>query len=128
MALKGRCIVRLAVLFCLSAGLSFAGTWSGTLVDARCWGFEERNIPPNDTTQFVDRDRNEEVRFCSPGAKTKTFAIVPPDGMSLALDGAGNAKAAGLIRGASKYAVIRVSVTGDLANQTIQVRSIARTD
>lgn len=118
--------MRFAVLFCLSAGLSFAGTWSGTLVDARCWMFEERNVGPRDTTTFVDRDRNREVSYCSPNAKSKTFAIVPPDGVSLALDAAGNAKAAQLARTIPKNSTIRVSVTGGLSKNTIQVESITR--
>ncbi len=117
--------MRLTVLLSLSAGLGFAGTWSGTLVDARCWMFEERNIGPHETSQFVDRDRNSELRYCSPGAKTKTFAIVPPDGVSLTLDAAGNTKAAELMKGEPKNAVRHVAVTGELVKNTIQVQSIA---
>ncbi len=118
--------MRLALLFCLSAGLSLAGTWSGTLVDARCWLFEERNVSPRHTTTFVDRDRNREVSYCSPGKKTKTFAIVPLDGVSLDLDSAGNTKAADLIRNIQKGSTVNVSVTGDLVKNTIQVQSIRK--
>src|ERR1700678_4074765 len=29
---------------------------------------------------YVDRDRNLEIRYCHPRSKTKSFALVPPDG------------------------------------------------
>ena len=115
-----------AVLVLLSAGMSFAGTWSGALVDAKCWGFRERNIDPRDTLTFVDRDRNLEISLCTPGRKTSVFAIVPPDGVSLALDAAGNAKAAELIRTTvSRKPLIQVNVTGEVDKQTIAVASIS---
>ncbi len=90
--------MRLAVLFCLASspgfvGNSFAGTWSGTLVNARCWGFAEGNVGQKTTLAYVDRDRNLEVRLCAPSAKTKSFAVIPPDGVSLAFDAAGNTQA-----------------------------------
>ena len=83
--------MRATVLACLSSAVGHAETWSGTLVDSRCWDFYENNT--KDTSIYVDRDRNMEIRFCSPTAKTKSFAVVLPDGMNLKLDSAGNAKA-----------------------------------
>jgi hypothetical protein len=83
--------MRFAVLLCLSSALGRAETWSGTLLDSRCWDFEENNTKA--VSIYVDRDRNMEIRFCSPTAKTKSFAVVLPDGMNLKLDSAGNAKA-----------------------------------
>ena len=117
--------MRFGVVVLFSTGLSFAGTWSGTLVDARCWMFEESNVSPRHTTQFVDRDRNREVSYCSPGKKTKTFAIVPPDGVSLDLDAAGNAQAADLVRSSGTKSAMRVIVTGEIQKNLIQVSSIA---
>lgn len=117
--------MKLAVLFCLASGLSFAGTWSGTLVDARCWGFEESNVGQKTTLAYVDRDRNLEVSLCAPGAKTKLFFVIPPDGVSVALDAAGNTQAADLIRSTGSKAPLRVVVNGEKQKNTIQVSSIS---
>lgn len=116
--------MRVLILLCCSCAAGLAGTWSGTLVDAKCWGFSERNVNPRDTLTFVDRDRNLEVRMCRPGAKTKSFAIVPGDGVDLGLDAAGNAKAADLVRRMGRQSPFRVNVTGDLSKNTIAVTSI----
>jgi hypothetical protein len=116
---------RLAVLFYLAAGLGFAATWSGTLVDAKCFDAEERNVNPTDTLTAVDRDTNSELRYCSPGAKTKAFAVVQTDGTKFDLDAAGNAKATELVRASAKKSVIAVVVTGERTKNTIQVGSIA---
>lgn len=117
--------LRITLLACFSAALSFAGTWSGVLVDAKCWGFSERNVNPRDTLTFVDRDRNLEIGMCTPNAKTKAFAIVPPDGVSFGLDAAGNAKATDLVRNSGNKSLLRVNVVGDLIDKTIAVASIS---
>jgi len=118
--------MRFAILLMFSAGMSFAGTWSGALVDAKCWGFRERNVNPLDTLTFVDRDRNLEISFCTPKKKTTVFSIIPPDGVSLQLDAAGNTKAAELVRTtASKRGLIEVTVTGEVDKHTIAVTSIS---
>ena len=49
-------ITRIVTLICLASTLSFAGTWSGLLVDSRCYEAEERNVNPTDTLTSVDRD------------------------------------------------------------------------
>ena len=113
----------LAVLVCLSTAIGLAETWSGTLVDSRCWGFAENNT--KDASIYVDRDRNMEIRSCSPTAKTKSFAIVLPDGLTLKLDAEGNAKAAGLIQKAGKVSPIAVDVTGEKNGNTIKADSIS---
>ena len=117
--------MRLPILFFLLMTPGFAGDWSGALVDARCWGFEERNVSPHETLMYVDRDRNLEISFCSPKAKTTSFAIVPADGQSLLLDAAGNAKAAELVRNSAGKPPLAVHVTGELNKGTIAVASIA---
>lgn len=117
--------MRIIALLCLSSALGFAGTWSGTLVDARCWGFSENDVGQKATLQYVDRDRNLEVRLCAPGAKTKTFAVIPPDGIGLTLDANGSAKAAELMKTEPKHAVIGVTVSGERSRNTIQVSSLA---
>lgn len=116
-------VTRLAALACLSSALGLAESWSGTLVDSRCWDSEENNI--KDTSIYVDRDRNLEVRACSPKAKTKSFAIVLPDGLNLKLDSAGNAKAADLVQKIGKQSTPRVLVTGETDRNVIKVDSIS---
>jgi hypothetical protein len=118
---------RLIVLVCFSSALSFAGSWSGVLVNSKCWAAEERNVNPTDTTTFVDRDRNLEIRFCTPNAKTKSFAVVLPDGLSFQLDAAGNTKAADLVRQSGKESVFAVAVTGEMIKNTVRVDSISKT-
>ncbi len=116
---------RLAVVLCLSVPLSFAASWSGALVDAKCYDAEERNVNPTDTLTNVDRDGNREIRYCSPSAKTKSFAVVQADGPALKLDSAGNAKAAELVPKTRKRSRLFVSVTGELGNNTIKADSIS---
>ena len=119
--------MRLAALLCLSSALSFGGAWSGFLVDSKCYDAEERNVNPTDTLTNVDRDGNRELRYCSPSAKTKFFAVVQSDGPSLKLDLAGNAKAADLVRKIGKKSLLTVAVTGEISRNTIQVDSISGT-
>jgi len=118
-------LTRLAAFMFLSSALCFAGSWSGTLVDSKCFDAEERNVNPTDTLTFVDRDGNREIRYCSPSAKTKIFAIVPPVGPSLKLDSSGNAKAAELVRKAGRKSRLDIAVTGEMKQNTIQVDSIS---
>ncbi len=116
---------RLAFLLCLLPALSFAGSWSGMLVNSKCYGAEERNVNPSDTLTNVDRDRNMELRDCSPNAKTKSFAVVQADGVRLRFDSAGNAKAAELVSKTGKISLLAVAVTGELQGRTIRVESIS---
>lgn len=115
---------RLVALVCLFSAFGFGESWSGVLVDSNCWISEEHNINPRNTTHYVDRDRNLEIRFCAPKAKTKTFVIVPLDGVGFLLDSAGNAKAADLVRVTGKQIIYRVAVTGSVRKDTINVDSI----
>jgi hypothetical protein len=117
--------MRLALGLFLSAVLSFAGSWTGTLVDSKCYDAEERNVNPTDTLTNVDRDRNLEVRYCSPSARTKSFAVVDSDGLSFKFDTAGNAKAATLIGKSGKKSRLFVNVSGEMSRNTIQVNSIS---
>lgn len=118
--------MRLAVIMlCLSSALAFAESWSGTLVDSKCYESEKRNVNPTDTLTRVDRDGNQEIRYCSPRAKTKLFAVVPPDGQFFKLDSAGNTEAAGLVRQGGKKSRFAVIVTGKLDGKTIKVDSLS---
>lgn len=117
--------MRILALFCLSSALSFAASWSGALVDSKCYDAEERNVNPWDTTTSVDRDKDMEIRHCSPSPKTKSFAIVDFDGLSYKLDSAGNAKAADIVRGIGKKSHVAVAIDGELDKHTIKVASIS---
>jgi hypothetical protein len=117
--------MRLAALYCVSSALGFANMWTGALVDSKCYASEERNVNPTDTMIYVDRDRNLEIRYCTPRAKTKSFAIVQADGTIVTLDSAGNAKAGELVRATGKQSRFAVAVTGALTKDIISVDSIA---
>jgi hypothetical protein len=84
----------LSLLICLST-LSFAGTWSGYLVDSRCYASQQANV--NDATT-VSRDMNIGLRQCGASSETKRFAIVIYDWSILRLDSAGNERAATIVR------------------------------
>lgn len=117
--------IRLTILVLVSAGLSLAEMWSGSLVDSKCYESEERNVNPNDTLTAVDRDINMELRSCSPQAKTMSFTLVQTDGESFRLDAAGNAKAAELVRKTGKKPRLAVVVNGEAVKHTIHVESIS---
>jgi hypothetical protein len=117
--------MRLTALLAFSSAVSFAATWSGNLVDSRCYASEERNVNPTDTETYVDRDRNYEIRYCSPGPKTKFFTVVQFDGQSFKLDDAGNAKASELVRNAGKRRPYHVAITGEMMGNAIKVDSIS---
>jgi hypothetical protein len=117
--------MRLAVVLFLVSAPGFAATWSGSLVDSKCFAASERNVNPDDTLTAVDRDQNQEIRYCSPGLKTKSFAVIQTDGLSFELDSAGNAKAAEFVRNAGRKPRVAVVVTGELKDRTIRVDSIS---
>ena len=120
--------VRLLFLLGWTSALSFAGTWFGSLVDSKCFESEERNVNPKDTLLYVDRDQNSEIRYCAPKAKTKSFTIVQPSGMSYKLDSAGNAKAIELLqKTAPRQLRYYVTVAGEMANDMIKVDSMTLT-
>jgi hypothetical protein len=117
--------MRFAALFCLASGLGFAETWSGTLVDSKCFAAEERNVSPKDTLIYVDRDVTMELRYCHPTPKTKAFAVVQTDWSRIELNSAANGKAADLVRRSGKVPILRVTVTGELRNNVVNVDSIS---
>jgi hypothetical protein len=116
---------RIGILLCVSTALGFAGNWSGALVDAKCFGGEERNLNPTDTSTYVDRDKNLEIRYCSPTPKTRAFAVVLQDGLNFKLDSAGNGKAAEIVRRTGKKSPFAVAITGGISEHTIRVDSIS---
>jgi len=118
--------MRIAALLAAVSGLAFADSWVGALVDSKCYAALERNRSPTDQLYNVDRDRGEEVLYCSPSVKTKAFGVVPRDGRrSFDLDAAGNAQAADLVAKAGKKKAYVVDVSGQRAKNTVTVDSLS---
>lgn len=115
--------IRLLFSFVFASALGFAGTWSGTLVDARCVRTVESNR--NVTDSSTVRDVNLEVRLCSPKLKTHSFAILDSDGESATLDPAGNTKAAELVSQVGRKSPFLVTISGEMSKNTIDVQSIS---
>jgi hypothetical protein len=117
--------MRLPALLCLTAALGLAETWSGFLVNSSCYEALESNHNPTDTETNVNRNRGEEVRYCSPNDRTNSFAVVGPDGGSFTLDAAGNRKAADLVKQTGEKPLWPVNVTGQREKGKVKVSSIS---
>jgi hypothetical protein len=117
--------MRFAILLLLASGPGFAASWSGYLVDSKCYGAQERNVYPWDTMPHVDSDMDYQIRYCVPKAKTKDFAVVTADWTRLKFDPAGNAKAATIVGKIGKKPFLRVDVDGELNKGVITVQSIS---
>ena len=116
--------LRIAILLCATSGLTLADTWSGVLVDAGCFAREEQNV----TKDYgpAERDMRLSIDPCTPSAKTRSFAIVLPDGSALRFDASGNARAAEMVKAAGvKHHPMRVAVGGDAKKDTISVTSLS---
>lgn len=116
--------IALALLLTLRATTAFAESWRGMLVDSKCYAAEQRNVNPTDTETAVDTDKGAEIRYCTPKAKTKSFALVGPDGSALRFDAAGDAKASAYVHAEGKQRRYEVAVTGEQNGERIQVASI----
>ena len=116
---------RMIAVLCLASALGYAESWTGLLVNSKCYAALERNHGPNDTETYVDRDRNSEIRYCAPNAKTKLFAVVEDTGDQLDFDDAGNAKAADLVKNTGKKRYYPVVVTGEVTKNTVKVETIS---
>jgi hypothetical protein len=110
-----------ALLFCLCT-VGFANTWSGYLVDSKCWTSRQENVTWE--TSVVGRDMRMDLYYCLPTAKTRVFAVVLYDWSAVKLGSAGNELAADLVRRAGKKPLIDVTVTGVLDRKTIQSAAI----
>jgi hypothetical protein len=86
-------ILKLAFLSCFASMLSFAGSWTGWLVDSKCYA----SLLFNRNAGEVSWDGNMEIRYCTPEKKTKSFSVVRwDDGSNFKLDPAGDEKASEL--------------------------------
>lgn len=118
-------LAALSCFLCILRASRAEGTWSGSLVDSKCYATEEANHDPTDTDTAVDRDRDLEISVCTPTKKTTSFGVVKFDGTWFKLDSNGNAKAAQLLMSAGKQRSFHVDVAGDMNKNVVQVSSIA---
>ena len=117
--------VFLAILLLGSSPL-LAESWTGYLVDAKCYSSQERNVNPFDPSFDSNHDRGYEIRVCRPKLGTRTFAVVDTDdGQSVELDPSGNVKAADFVRRIGEKRLLNVTVTGDRRDHTVTVESIS---
>jgi hypothetical protein len=116
-------ISRFALLSGLACSLSFAGSWSGTLVDSKCYaskkGNESANVHPGST------DVSRPIRYCAPTAKTKAFTFVQQDGSAVDLDAAGNQKAMDFVAKTGKQSRYWVSVIGEMTQNVLTVDAVS---
>lgn len=120
-----RLTVQLVVFLGVLTSSSFARTWSGHLVDAKCYTTEEQNLNPTTTLENVNRDKVDEIRACPPKPTSKSFTIVDFDGQSVNLDPATNAKVSEFLRNTGKQQFYQVTVTGEMNGKAIRVDSIS---
>jgi len=115
---------RLAFLPLLAPMLALAENWSGVLVDSKCYAGTQRNVNPRENSS-VGSDTSRAIRFCSPGAKTKLFAVVQRDGFAFNLDSIGNKKASELLLKAGKKSLYIVTVTGERSGDKVRADAIS---
>jgi hypothetical protein len=109
--------ILLVVLVFLVTVPVLAESWTGDLVDSRCYESEENNVNAFDPPNHVNHDRGYEIRVCRPHARTKSFAVVDNDGRTFQLDPSGNDKVAELVRQTDKKSRLLVTVTGAVTRQ-----------
>ena len=110
-----RIISTTCALLLIFAGLAFAETWTGKLVDANC----------------AEQDK---TAACTPTSSTTAFAL-SAEGKMLKLDAAGNTKAAEALKSRAdrakdpaaptKETEVRATVSGTLEGDTVKVESIS---
>jgi len=117
--------MHLAVLVFIAATASFAaGSWSGYMVDSKCYESLYRNTA---STSTVDRDMAWIIRRCPPNARTKSFGVVLTNWQIFKCDPIGNTKAAEILHSIAKQSVYQVTVAGDMDKTILRVDSISMT-
>jgi hypothetical protein len=112
----------LSALISLTSILASASTWSGVLVDSKCFTSIDNNR--GDIPSFVNWDRNSAIEYCSPRRKTNSFAVVQADGLPIRLDANGNEKAHTLL-GNDRSSLYIVKLTGEKDRHVVRVSSIS---
>lgn len=103
-----RRIVSLAGTAMLFAGMSFAASWSGHVVDVSCKG----------------KDLATHARNCAIGCSKSGYGLATADGKFFKFNEAGNAKALEALKASTKANDLKATVTGKIAGETIEVESI----
>jgi hypothetical protein len=114
--------LRIACFLCLLSPLGLAESWSGILVDSKCYDSAARNVNPWEPYH----DKAMDARLCRPTDRTKAFAIVQDDWTRLKLDSSANPQAAEVVRSADrKRHYWGVVVTGEKNKDTVKVETIS---
>ena len=92
----------------LLAGMAFAETWSGTLVDVMC----------------KSKDLASHTTKCAVSCAKSGYGLVLPDGKFVKFDEGGNAKALAMLKSTSKEKDLKAKVTGTLDGDTVAVTAI----
>jgi hypothetical protein len=115
-----------ALVVMVSTVSSAAETWSGYIVDSKCYEGAQRNVNPW-ATSAVDRDVDLDIKLCAPAAKTKSFGLVQKDTKILKFDPAGNTKASEIVHNTAKQNFYLVTIAGDMDRDILKVDSISMT-
>lgn len=115
-------IVWLSAFFCLVAMPGIGKSWSGVLVDSKCFTSMDHNR--GDIPSFVNWDINGAIQFCSPTMKTHSFAVVQPDGTSIKLDSNGNERSRTLLDN-NKHSLYIVKLDGEEDRHMVRVKTIS---
>jgi hypothetical protein len=113
------------VVFLVASTASCAtGSWSGYLVDSKCYESSLRSVNPW-SPSTVTRDMDLIIKHCPPKAKTKSFALVQKDWTMVRFDAAGNARAAEFVKNTAKQGVYLVTIVGNMAGRILKVDSVS---
>jgi len=99
---------KILVAASLFAGLSFAGTLSGTLTDVMC----------------KDKDVAGHTKQCALACAKSGFGLVTAEGKFLKFDEAGNAKALAALKATSKDKDLKAKVSGTVEGDLVKVETV----
>jgi hypothetical protein len=103
-----RSLTVLSAAFAMSAAMTAAETWNGTVVDVMCKG----------------KDLANHTAKCAVNCAKGGYGLVLSDGKFVKFDEAGNSKALAALKATSKEKDIKAKVTGSLEDDVIKVQSI----
>lgn len=101
-------MLKLTLVSLIAVSAAVAETWTGSVVDVMCKG----------------KDLANHTRQCSLACAKGGFGLVLSDGQFVKFNEAGNAKALGVIKAASKEKDLKAKVTGTLDGEVIKVEKI----
>jgi hypothetical protein len=114
--------LQVAFFVSLTSVMSLAASWSGALVDARCYTTAQQNVSHGHPGSS---DTRRAVRSCSPNEKTTSFSVVQQVGTTFKLDSDGNKKARELVLKEGRKSPFVITVTGDLTQDTLKVETLS---